>query len=732
MAKLVGFVAAGFAIGLAAFGGLASLWDAPDVASVLGMPAILIQTAGGGAVIAVGLLLGMGSPHSLRLAGVSVHGPGRDLMAAQVILTAARLIGAATALWVLLPPTPMSFRTFTSLFAAATAVGSISHVPAAAGVFEVVVLWALRGKAPAESVAAALIAYRAIYYVLPLMLSALAFACFESSIALAPGRYRGDLRLAHAAGRLAPPFMGVLAFATGAMLVVSGATPTFGQRLSVLSQHVPLWALETSSFLGSVVGVVFLFVARGLLDRRDGAWRMAIALGLASFVFALLKGLAFGEAAFLLFFSALLLATRQQFVRPTSMFDQPFTWGWFATVGAILSAAFGVLWLAFHGGESGLHGVWWQFEFDAQAPRALRAVLGASIVAVALALRQALKPPAGRALPPTALDLERARAVIENQPRGDAWLSFMGDKSLLFSASGRSFLMYGKRGRSWIALFDPVGERDEWQDLVNQFVAVCCDHGGRASFYQVRPENLPLYLDAGLAAMKLGEEAVIELPSFTLEGGARKHLRYALKRGERDGLVFELLDAEQAAHRSDDLAEISANWMATRRGEEKGFSVAAFDPQYMSGQRVGLVSECGAPIAFASVMATGLRQEATLGLMRCAGAKSPIAMEFLITRLVLDLRELGLARFSLGVAPLAGVRAARQSSRWHRLAPLIWTHGNRFYNFEGLRTFKNKFNPRWEPRYFVSSGALGPFVALADAAALIGARGNQQKGAIDA
>ena len=96
-------------------------------------------------------------------------------------------------------------------------------------------------------------------------------------------------------------------------------------------------------------------------------------------------------------------------------------------------------------------------------------------------------------------------------------------------------------------------------------------------------------------------------------------------------------------------------------------------------------------------------------------------MEYLLTSLILALKDRGLRALSLGAAPLAGVRPAPLSSRWHRLASMIWKHGDRFYNFQGLRTFKGKFNPTWEPRYFAASGALGPFVALADAAVLIGA-----------
>ena len=156
------------------------------------------------------------------------------------------------------------------------------------------------------------------------------------------------------------------------MLLVSAATPTFGRRLIILSSHLPIWAVESSHFLGTLIGVVFLFLARGLLDRRDGAWRLALAFTIASLGFSLAKGLAYGEVGFLSILAVLLLATRSQFHRPTSMLDQPFTVGWFAAVGIIVTAAFGILLLAFHNVDLAPRDLWDLFDFDAQAPRALR------------------------------------------------------------------------------------------------------------------------------------------------------------------------------------------------------------------------------------------------------------------------------------------------------------------------------------------------------------------------
>lgn len=720
IARLLLFIAGGFVLGLAGTGGLAALVEARPIADLLGWSPEVLRGAAAAALATATSLLIFGLRGQIQIGGFALAAPTKTLAATQLALTSIRLIGAATALWLLLPPTQVSFFSFAAIFSAATALGAVSHIPGGVGVFELAVLWAFRGRASSDAVAAALLAYRGVYYVLPLVLSAALFAFFEVGVAVAAPRPSRDERLARAAARLSPTFIGVMAFAAGVMLLVSGATPTFDHRLATLSQHVPLWAVESSHFFGSLIGVLLLFVARGLFDRRDGAWRLAVVLVFVSLGFSLAKGLAFGEAGFLTILTILLLATRQQFRRPTSMLDQPFTLGWFTAVGVIIAAAFGILFLAFDHAGAAARDLWWQFEFDAQAPRALRALLGASVLAFGFGVRELLRAPKGMAPSPSESELALAAKIIRSQDRSDAVLALMGDKSFLFSPSGLTLLMFRKRGRSWIALHDPIGPRGEWGELIKRFIRQAHVHGGRAAFYQIRPDSLPFYLDAGLTVMKLGEDARVPLKSFSLRGGAAAHLRYALKRGERDGLTFELIPPDRVASHMDALQSISAEWLEARTGDEKGFSVAAFEPSFVERHFVGLVREHGEPIGFASVMTTDAKGEASVGLMRNARNASPYTMEFLFTRLILALSELDFDVLSLGVAPLSGLRAAPLSSRWHWLGAQIWKHGDRFYNFQGLRTFKGKFNPVWEPRYLAASGALGPFVALADAVALIG------------
>jgi phosphatidylglycerol lysyltransferase len=111
-----------------------------------------------------------------------------------------------------------------------------------------------------------------------------------------------------------------------------------------------------------------------------------------------------------------------------------------------------------------------------------------------------------------------------------------------------------------------------------------------------------------------------------------------------------------------------------------------------------------------------------VGVMRHVLASSPYTMEFLFTRLALYLKQAGFHRLSLGMAPLSGLAPTPLAAAWHRIGHLLWRFGERVYNFRGLRTFKSKFDPDWQPRYLAASGTVGPFLALADLARLGGNR----------
>ena len=720
IARLIVFISVAIGVGLATISALGLVICADRVGGMLGTsPEPLFAAAA--------LLLGLATMflafcatrrRELAIGPINIEPPGLTLILTQIALTTTDVLAAAAALWVLLPPTGIGFFVFAAVFAAALGLGILSHIPGGLGVFEVAILYAVGGKAPVSAVAAALIAYRAIYFLLPLFLSTVLLAGFETRSFFA-GAF-GE-RVSRAAARMAPSFLAAATFGVGASLVISGAMPAFTDRLQILALHVPLWAVETAHLLASIAGLVLLFAARGLLHRLDGAWWLALSMTLLSIPFCLVKGLAVVAPTAALLLLAGLIASRGEFERRASLLSQPLSTGWSAAIGCVVFGSFWILLFAFRHVEYHPQ-LWWQFEFDTTASRALRTALGVAILAVVLGVWQLLRPAAGQPSPPFAVERKQAQRIALAQTRPDALLALMGDKSLLFSETGKSFLMFGKHGRTWVALGDPVGPDEEAVELIWRFIELADAHGGRVAFYQVPSASLPRYLDAGLKVMKIGEEACVSLRHFSLAGGARTGLRYALRRGERDGLALEVIPPAGMPAIIDEIKEISDAWLVRHStAGEKRFSVAAFCPDYVSAQSVALLREHGQPVAFATIMETELKTEAMVGLMRQRpDICSRCAMEYLFVRLLQHYQNAGYSGFSLGMTPLSGFAANPLASRWHRIARFIWSHSRRLYNFKGLHAFKGKFDPAWEPRYLAASGAFGPYLALADIAVLIG------------
>ena len=160
--------------------------------------------------------------------------------------------------------------------------------------------------------------------------------------------------------------------------------------------------------------------------------------------------------------------------------------------------------------------------------------------------------------------------------------------------------------------------------------------------------------------------------------------------------------------------------MAYHKVREKRFSLGAFDPDYLRGQPVALLRRNGRIVAFANLLLTELRDEVSIDLMRFVPDAPNGVMEVLLTRLMLHYKDAGHATFNLGMAPLSGLSASEAAPVWHRVGRAVFEHGERYYNFAGLRAFKSKFRPDWRPRYLAVSGGLNPMLALTDITVLIG------------
>jgi phosphatidylglycerol lysyltransferase len=316
-------------------------------------------------------------------------------------------------------------------------------------------------------------------------------------------------------------------------------------------------------------------------------------------------------------------------------------------------------------------------------------------------------------------DLNRARKIIGQSDLTLSNAALTGDKRLLFNETGDAFVMYQVTGRSWIALGDPVGPRAKAEELVWKFRELSDRHGGRTVFYQARGDRLPQYIDLGLAALKIGEEARVPLQDFSLEGSARAELRQAHRRAARGGATFEIVPVEQVPALLPALRKISDAWLADKSTAEKRFSVGAFTESYIRQFPIALVRSEGSPSAFANLWPTGTKDELSIDLMRFGPDAPRGAMDYLFIELMLWGRTQGYRWFNLGMAPLSGLERHPLAPAWHRVGNFVFRHGEHFYNFEGLRRYKGKFDPVWEPRYLVAPGGVALPRILVDVSVLI-------------
>lgn len=710
IAKVVAYVAAAFGFGLAFVAGVGLTVSGPDLASLIGMP--------GATVRGIGLLMLAGVAavllfSAMRRGSVTVFGRAvalpdvRDIVS-QLVATSVDVACAAAVLYVLLPDGDISFPTVLAVFSVAIGAGVLSHLPGGVGIFETIVVGALGTRLPIDGVISALLLYRIIYYVVPLVVAVTAMIVSEARRAT-----MASPALLAAVSGIAPIMLGTLAIVLGAMLVFSGVTPPADTRLDLMDAFIPLPLVEGAHFIGSVLGIFMIVAGRGLVHRLDGAWWLTLVLTALSIPFALLKALAVGEAVLFVILIVGLVSSRHLYTRPASLLHDRLSPAWWLCIASILALAAGILFFVYKEVPYS-HDLWWQFEMSAAAPRSLRAAVGIGLATAALAAWLLIRPPSGRIEPPNADDVSRAVGILAGTDHASANLVRMGDKNLIFSDDGAAFLMYAKRGRSWISLGDPIGAEAGRRELIWRFIETARAHGGRAVFYQVPAESLSLYADAGLSAFKLGEEAIVNLAAFDIKGTRRGNLRNAINKAERDGVVFEVVPPEGVPAILDELSVVSDSWLKARKAREKAFSMGAFEPDYVVSQPVAVLKKAGRIFAFATLMVSGDGREAAIDLMRFAPKSSNGTMELLFTRVLLHFKAAGFAAFSLGMAPLAGLSDSPMAPLWHKLGRAAFEHGNAFYNFHGLRAFKTKFDPVWRQRYMAVAGGLNPLLALAD------------------
>jgi phosphatidylglycerol lysyltransferase len=481
---------------------------------------------------------------------------------------------------------------------------------------------------------------------------------------------------------------------------------------------VSLPIFEISHFAASLIGIGLLFIARGLQRRIDAAYFITVALLGMGIVFSLLKGIAYKEAIILTIILCMLIPTRGFFFRKAVLFAEPFTLGWGIAIATIMVCFFCLGYVVYINTEYS-HELFWRFSFNANASRFLRVVVASSCLAITIALYRLFRAAPIKHTLPSEADIEKAHSIIVQSKSAMDNLVLLGDKSLLFSESGKSFIMYGRHGRSMVALWGPIGLEEEWMDLIRKFLALADNHDCRPAFVSIKTEHIYYYLDLGLSLVKIGESAIVPLDTFSLEGSSRSSFRKVMRRIEREGASFEVISCKEVPLLLKELKIISDAWLAKKNTKEKKFFLGLFNEDYLKYFPVGIVRNQEKIVAFANILTCTGKEELTVDLIRYLPDEAPRdVMAYLFMNLMLWGKREGYKAFNLGMAPLSGLDYYPPGLLWNRIGSFVFHRAEYLYNFQGVRAYKNKFDPIWQPRYLAFPGGLSLPRVLVDMAAL--------------
>ncbi len=516
---------------------------------------------------------------------------------------------------------------------------------------------------------------------------------------------------------VAPPVFAAVTALSG--LIVLAALMIPGQ-VSRVPFDLPLPLLEASHFVSSIVGTALLILSLGIRQRLHSAWVMALV------AFILLAGLSLVAGRDVLLAIALGVAALGLFAaRPAFYRSGALSRIWLSPqrLSILILMLAGLAWLGFFAYRNVAYrdDLWWTFALDSDVSRFFRALVVMSVTMVLFFFWRLLQPPAAPRQQEMTPQLEARIAAVTNgaeTPQPEAALAWLSDKRFEFSEDGRAFIMYGVRGRNWITMGPPMGPEDASRMLAFAMKRKADRANANLVFYAVPTGFLPVALDLGLVARKIGETAILPLEDFSLEGPARAKLRHAVNRLNREGGRFEVLPVGAFDAHQEEMRRVSDAWLNHHAGEEKAFTLGRFDPDYLRRFPIASIWQDDRLWAFANVWRSGDGKALSIDLMRVAPDAPPAVMDALFAELAMWGRDEGAKTLDLGMAPLSGLASEREANALARLGNFIYAHGGEVYGFDGLRRYKEKFQPDWQPLYLCGPERQNLAFALADVALL--------------
>ncbi|MBT1697302.1 lysylphosphatidylglycerol synthetase family protein [Fulvivirgaceae bacterium PWU4] len=547
---------------------------------------------------------------------------------------------------------------------------------------------------PAIGAATAALLFRFFEFWLPLLASVGAFVFKKGSLVL----------------RLFPA---ALLFSMGIVNIVSGLTPALPERLYFLRNFIPLPVSQLSTLAVILAGVLMLLSSAFLMNGARNAWWMALVISIVSFIAHLTKALDYEESLLALLMCGILVYTRKAyFVRH----DRVFQLRSFQKAVILYALLFFLSTAGFYivqgGGSLERHKISHvavtAVENMAFINHDLAGKNGEYFLICVIQLCSAsimvymLVSLYFKSIEKTGItaDFDEARLLVQKYGTSSMdYFKTYPDKELFFDPSNDSFLAYTASARYAVVLENPVApDMKAGSAILRAFEDHCKTIGRRTFYYRVSEEDLPLYTSLEKQFILIGQEAIVDLRGFSLEGNEKKSLRHAVHKLESTGYRFNAYSPPLRESLIQQLRTVSDDWLHQNGHHEAGFSQGVFDEAMLKNCTILTVENHDQKIfAFLNVIPSYRSGECTYDLIRHTADSPNGVLDYLLVKTIEFFGDNDFKTLNLGLVPMAAGAAAKING----LMKFYRDHFRQASRFNKSFVYKNKFGPVWENRYLV-------------------------------
>jgi phosphatidylglycerol lysyltransferase len=510
----------------------------------------------------------------------------------------------------------------------------------------------------------------------------------------------------------------IMLFLLGIINIISVLMPAIHWRVERLQEYIMIDVIHVSNYFVLAAGFFLLVTAAFMLKGLRTTWWLAMLLSVVSFVGHITKAIDFEEASVALLIIIILVLTRKEYyVRSNPRLRYV---GWRTALFSVaVILIYGII--GFYLLDKKHFNIDFSFVQSVQNTLANYFLVGSSsyvphdafardfiysinvggFLSMAFLLYTLVRPYVYKG---NASEEDHLRAASLISKYGKSSLDHFktySDKLIFCETGTEAFISYRIAGNYAVVLENPVGANEtDLKKCISLFDTYCYDNGLKSIYFRVPEESLPLYLENRKKSMFIGQEAVVNLETFSLEGGNRKSLRNAINRIKDRGYNSTLHLPPIKDGVLQKLKSVSDEWLSYTGRNEIVFSQGMFVWGELKQQTVITIENMEEKvIAFLNIIPDYTPSESTYDLMRKTADAPNGIMDFIMIELFKFLKSKEYGFVNLGFAPMSGLDNTHTFPE--RSMKFAYEKIRTFSHYKGLREFKDKYDPVWFNKYLI-------------------------------